>query len=30
RRVYALSGSYVETARKLGVDRRTVRAWLDR
>lgn len=30
RRVYALSGSYVETARRLGVDRRTVRAWLDR
>jgi hypothetical protein len=29
RRVYAQSGSYVETARKLGVDRRTVRAWLD-
>ncbi|MFN9896591.1 MAG: helix-turn-helix domain-containing protein, partial [Acidobacteriota bacterium] len=30
RRVYGQSGSYVETARKLGVDRRTVRAWLDR
>jgi transcriptional regulator with GAF, ATPase, and Fis domain len=27
--VYALTGSYVETARRLGIDRRTVRAKID-